>query len=261
MAEFIKHIDIVGVIALLQFWLWPIWRRFFRKGQIEILPTDAIEVGYSGFGPTVGLTGTLRCINQDLFVNSMCLEVVRQKDDSRHSFDWGVFRSQKLTHMGEEAEFELPYGLMLNISQPKRYNIVFGDTDTRDDMQDIMREVKEAWSGLILDELQRRGILLKNGEREVIYKKYFEEFSQSQVHLDAYARLGRLCYWESGEYSLILKVYTSKPHQEFKKSWNFRLTEEQVKPIQSNVVKILADICGIPLPWGYNYAYPRYKQT
>ena len=81
-----------------------------------------------------------------------------QKDKSTHSFDWGVFRSQKLTHKGEEAEFELPYGFMLSTSQPKRYNIAFFDTMTRNEMQDKIQNLKEEWIKLLIKEIQEKGI-------------------------------------------------------------------------------------------------------
>lgn len=56
----------------------------------------------------------MRCLNQDIFVSSIALKVIRERDNSTHNFEWGAFRSQKLTHKGEEAEIELPYGLRLS---------------------------------------------------------------------------------------------------------------------------------------------------
>jgi len=256
MREFItKHgVLIVAVLGLVQPWLLAMWRKFFRKGKVDIFSSGPIEIGYSTFGPTIGLNGTFRCINQALFVNSINLEVIKQKDGSRHLFEWGVFRSQKLTHKGEEAEFELPYGFILSTSQPKRYNIVFFDTSTRDEMQNIIRKVKEEWEKLISE--SQKGITTP----EIISKKYYDEFFNSQVHVKAYTKLDRLCYWESGEYLIKLKVYTSKPNQLFEKRWKFRITEEQVNGIRLNVVKILQDICMIPSYGSYNFAYPSYEK-
>lgn len=136
---------IVATLALIQPWIRFFYKRFFRKGRIDIFPTGTMQVGYSGFGPTIGLNGTFRCINQGNFVQSIDLKVIKHKDDSKHYFHWTVFRSQKLTLKGEEAELELPYSFMINISQPKRYNILFADMNTRDEMQTVLRNVYKDW--------------------------------------------------------------------------------------------------------------------
>lgn len=259
MKEFIGKygILIVAVVALAQPWLLAVWRKFFRKGEIDIFPSGTIDVGYSSFGPNVGLNGIFRCINQALFVDSINLEIIKQKDESKHLFDWSVFRSQKLTYKGREAEFELPYGFMLNTSQPKRYNISFVDTDTRGEMQDIIRKLREAWTKLIFSET-KTGIPLKS---EIISRKYHDEFSKTKIHVEAYTKLDRLCYWEPGEYLITLKVYTSRPNQIFEESWKFHLKEEEVRAIRLNVVKMLEDICMIPSYGQYNFAYPIYEEA
>jgi len=248
---------IVAVLALAQPWLLAIWRKFFRKGKIDIFPSGTIEAGYSAFGPTIGLSGTLRCTNQNLFVTSINLEITKQKDSSKHLFDWTFFRSQKLTSKGQEAEFELPYSFMLSTSQPKRYNISFVDTNTRQEMQKIIQKVRQAWTDLISPEIQT-GIPLT---AEIISTKYHNEFSKSKTHVDAYTQLDRLCYWEPGQYSITLKVYTSRPNQPFEERWKFNLEEEQIKAIRLNVVKILQDICMVPSYGQYNFAYPIYEEA
>lgn len=195
-------------------------------------------------------------MNQNLFVNSINIQVVRQRDSSKHLFDWSFFRSQKLTYKGQEAEFELPYSFILNTSQPKRYNISFVDTNTRNEMQMMIQKVKRAWTDLISLEMQA-GTPLQN---QTIASKYHHDFSRNKIHVDAYTELDRLCYWKPGEYSAIFKVCTSRPEQAFEKRWKFALKEEEIKAIRLNVVKILQDICMIPSYGQYNFAYPAYQQ-
>lgn len=248
---------IVAIIALIQPWLLYLWKKFVRKGEIEIYPTGSIEVGYSSYGPTIGLHGTFRCLNQDVFVSSINLDIVKQKDNSTHSFDWGVFRSQKLTHKGEEAEFELPYGFMLSTLQPKRYNVAFFDTRTRNEMLDKIQKLKEEWIKILSNEVREKGI----PDETTISKKYYDEFSKSQLHVETYTNLDRLCYWENGKYDLILKVYSSKPNRVFEKRWEFSLREEEVKAIRLNALKILQDTCGVKSYGLYNFANTKYEET
>lgn len=257
--EFIlKHwTSIVATVALLQPWVIALLKKIFKKGKIDIFQSGTIEIGYSSFfGSTVGLNGTLRCVNQDLFVESINLEIIKQKDSSKHFFDWGLFRSQRLTLKGEEAELELPYGLMLNTTQPKRFNILFIDQNSREEMQTILRKVSEEWSKTISKEIQA-GIASND---TIISKKYYDEFSKSGTHVDAFSKLDRLCYWEPGEYLLVFKVQATKPNHTTEKSWKFRLTDDDVRSIRLNVVKILQDTCVVPSYGQYFFAYARYEE-
>jgi len=245
---------IIAVIALIQPWVRYLWKKFFKKGKIDIFPSGTIEIGYSLFGPTVAINGTLRCLNQDLFISAMSLIIVKQKDNSTHIFEWGVFRSQKLTHKGEEAEFELPYGFMLTTSFPKRYNIVFVDMETRNEMQTMLQRVRTKWVEFISKEP------IPFQDKQVILQKY-EEFSKTSIPLEAFSKLDRLCYWEPGYYDLILKTYTSEPNRIFEKRWKFKLLEEEIKAIRLNVVKILQDACIVPSYAQYNFAYAKYEEA
>ncbi len=152
MKEFLSEYGtlIIATIALIQPWIIFLYKKFWKKGKIDVFPTGTIEVGYSIFGPTIGLNGTLRCLNQDMFISSINLQIVKQKDNSIHLFDWGVFRTQKLTHKGESAELELPYGFMLNTLSPKRYNIVFFDMQTKNEMYNIIQGIEIEWGNILL---------------------------------------------------------------------------------------------------------------
>lgn len=66
-------IAIVAILALIQPWIFSLWNR--RKvGKLNIYPTGGIELGFSEFGPTLALQGTLACEIKDIFV---------QRDGSR----------------------------------------------------------------------------------------------------------------------------------------------------------------------------------
>ena len=85
----------VAALALAQPWLWAAYRRFFRRPHIQAFPTSSIEVGFSQLGATIGLHGTLLAKGRDVFVYSIELEIVRQKDSATHDFVWALFRGFK----------------------------------------------------------------------------------------------------------------------------------------------------------------------
>ena len=48
----------------------------------------------------------------------------------------------------------------------------------------------------------------------------YDTFSKTPVHVDAFANLDRLCYWEPGRYELKMTVETSRPERTFSRRWH-----------------------------------------
>lgn len=59
-------------------------------------PTASIEVGFSNFGPTISLVGTIRAQYHDVFVDRMSVRVIRLRDQAQHVFGWRAFRSNSI---------------------------------------------------------------------------------------------------------------------------------------------------------------------
>jgi len=257
---------IIATVALIQPWMVALWKKYFRPGKIEIYETGNIEIGYSAFGPTIGLNGTLRCLNRDLFVQKISLELVKEKDSSKHNFEWGVFRTEKLTVGGnEQASLELPSGFMLLTSVPYRYNIQFHDLPLQSEMRPIINKVKEEWSKKVagIDKTELTKLLSQNLSLPIQLQDPFgplyDTFSKSSTHVDSFASLNQICYWEEGNYSLKMTVRTSKPDKHFEKKWQFKLNKEEVKIVRLNVLKLLQDTCNRPSLGPYFFAYPKYE--
>jgi len=268
MKEFFKIYGtiIIATVALIQPWLVALWKKYFRQGKIEIYQTGNIEIGYSAFGPTIGLNGTLRCLNRDLFVQKIYLELIKEKDSSTHIFEWGVFRTEKLTIEGnQQASLELPSGFMSLTSVPYRYNIQFHDLLLQSEMRPIINNVKEKWSKKIteIDKTELMRLLSQNLSLPVQLQDPFgplyDTFSRSSTHVEAFGSLNQLYYWEEGIYSLKMTARTSKPDKLFGKKWQFTLNKEEVKIVRLNVLKLLQDTCNRPSFGPYFFAYPKYE--
>jgi len=76
MLEFLKQNweGIVATVALLQIWVIKLYERYFRKPCLDIYPSQNPEIGYSDWGPTVGIFGTLRAPQEDVFVRQISIE-------------------------------------------------------------------------------------------------------------------------------------------------------------------------------------------
>ncbi len=133
---------IIAVTALVQPWLITLWKKFFRSPKIEIYPSGNLEIGYSGYGPTIGLHGTLHALHGDVFVKSIQLKVRRVQTNEEHWFAWAVFRSPVITFNPSESQpMELPAGFIVSQTQPHRYNIVFHDPDIQSEIRPYLEKL------------------------------------------------------------------------------------------------------------------------
>lgn len=241
---------IVAVLALVQPWILATWRRYFRPGRIEIYETGTIEIGYSAFGPTIGLHGTLRACDRDLFIRSVHLELFKEKDQSRHRFEWGVFRSSKvIAGRPEELTLELPAGFMLLISQPHRFNIQFHELSRQDEIRKVLEPVQQGWFTALSKALPIQ-----------THQACYQTFSQGKAHVTAFTELDRLCYWEAGKYQLTMTVSTEPRNRKFLRTWSFVFSQEDINSIRLNPIVILREMCGQDNV-RYNFVYARYQES
>jgi hypothetical protein len=258
---------IVAFIALIQPWLLSLWRRLFKRGSIDIHPTSLIEVGYSGFGATIGLMGTLRAVDRDMFVQWVKLILVRS-DDSVREFEWNAFRTPKIsvgTAVGQSAEvgLQVPFSLLILALQPHQFNIIFSDPELIRAAQPTIQAMHSAW----IERTQKLGLGLQPSQSHPNYQqnlkrwqRAFTEFLTDITVQEALAVLNHLFYWNVGTYHLTMYVQTARPNKVYKETWSFTLTEGDVEKFKSNTYSILEELCGLPLTAGaYGFAYPAYN--
>lgn len=250
---------ILAVIALMQPWILFLWKKFIKQGKVKFFETGNLEIGFSSFASTVGINGTLRAIDKDFYVSGISLELTKEKDSSKHYFDWAVFRDTKLSLSGKnDRDVELPYGILLTTQSPQRVNIQFHDRKQQEEMRPIYDKLSLNWQnyldGLFPYEKRR---LSQNLENEIYI--LFDEFTKTTDSSNAYIELNREFYWEKGNYSLHLNIQTSQPDKLFFKTFNFSLTDEECKYIRYNVITLDDLACGQSrFPW--QFAYPNFKK-
>jgi hypothetical protein len=251
---------VIAVVALVQPWIRGIGRKLF--GNIEIYETGAIEIGYGGFGGTVGLHGTLRAKWCDFFVSSSFAKVERLADHSQHHFDWGLFRAVKGTIKGTGDEtVELPAGFILHESEPHRFNIQFHDNALQQEVQSVLTKLDTAWregrGQAIADVRGTKQIL---AAIEVYNKTSFDEFGSQPICNEIHTALRNLCYWSAGEYKLTLTFSTATPTRTFSREWFFTLTDQDIIMLLVNIYHMMTNTCDQALipP---RFVYPRYASA
>jgi hypothetical protein len=257
---------IIALVALLQPWLRAFWRRFIWKPKLVPHPAGSIEVGFSGFGPTIALIGTLEGRRRQVFIRSMDLELVRAKDKSVHNLSWGIFRS--LTLGSTQEGFQLSSGFLVRPEEPYRYNIQFWEGEFQKELRPKLEALRRAWQESVLqaygDALQAAATGLESAPSQPELRRQIEDhyrgFSQQNLHVTTYQAVQRMCYWEPGDYKIKLQVATAHPDAVHSVTWAFALDEDAVNNLRFNILKILQEVCTQPIGQ-YNFVYLPYLSS
>lgn len=245
---------IIAVYGVIQLWLLGIFRWLFRRRRVDLYTAEVAEVGYSNFGPTLGLYGTITTIHKDSFISNISLVVIRERDRAQYNFNWLAFRSNQFTiGANSQISFELPSGFIITPTQPHRYNILFSDFQRYSEMLPAIRQIQDVWAtevrtALSISPLPNYATLFDNLARS----------GRAEI-VDFHTRIQRLCYWEVGDYSVRIRIRTSNPQHDFLFSRRFSLSEEDVNRLRLNVISILAELCRQPNNL-FNFAFPTLRE-
>jgi hypothetical protein len=258
---------IVAFMALVQPWLLALWRRVFRRGTVEIHEAAKLEIGFSGYGHTIGVMGTFRSVHRDMFVQWLKLQLVRPTDGSVREFEWKAFRNPKLTFgttggQSSEVSLDTPFSFMVTPLQPHRFNILFADEGSVQAALPLAQQMQQEWflrvQRLGLPKLDAR--MLTQPEILKKLRRAFSDQSASETNKHAATLLHTLNYWKAGKYQLTMFLQTARPSKTIRKTWTFTLPEAELEKLANNVDSILEDVCGMPLSAGeFNFIYIAYN--
>lgn len=256
---------IISAIALIQVWLIALYRKM-RKPSVTIYESGNIELGYSTFGPTVGLWGTMRAPHKDAFVKRVSLQIVRLRDSSTHEFSWRFFRSSAIAiNKSDPIRLEIVSSFLLTQNEPLKYNIVFVDEGFISENSPKVGYIPAKWMEFRnqkIKELESEhdsAIISSLISNPLLNEAIFDEFFKTEEVVRAYTILDRAFYWEEGDYKLSINVECSQPDQTFRKDLTFSLSREDVESLRLNSIPTLRALCGLDAVW--NFAYPEYKKN
>lgn len=148
MREFINEYGtlVLAVYGIVQVWFIALWMQYIRKAKIKIYETGTIEIGYIAFGPTIRLTGTLRTLNKNIFIKSIDLLIIREKDKAQHALKWFAFRPPTIDLTGSQpVSMEIPSSFLISPDSPHKYNIIFNDEGLFEDIRPLFNIYMSEW--------------------------------------------------------------------------------------------------------------------
>lgn len=255
----------VAALALVQPWLIALWKRLFQRGRLEVYETGVLEIGFSEFGPTVAVLGTIRCEGRDVFVERMSLKVIRLKDRAEHLFAWRAFRPHSVSSSPDgTVQFEVASSFLVSPSVPHRFNVFFASNDFQSTYRARVAALWERWKTYVDTEratvdptgaLPVRQLLDNPITEKALVDGYMRLPEPAEVH----RVLNHDFFWREGDYSVQLSVHGARPERVFAATWQFTLEPADEARLRLNIIALLESGAGRKVQ--YSFAYPQYRKN
>lgn len=216
-----------------------VWRNFIIKPRLTNNISDLTEIGYTHYGPSFAISGTLSALNKIILVDNISIEVVNLDKKTSHFMDWFAFRPKQHV-MGKFSEINLTMASKFTITPEKTYdyNILFVDNNHFSQIKTLLQAIKDAWAEYL--------IICAKEKRSVRPETIFPDFKKLQLVNDAHERLKSFVYWSAGKYLIKLRLTTRNPKQFFNTERSFILLKSDEEILTANTSKIIENICQQP---------------
>lgn len=263
-SQFLKDYGghLLGLIGIAQLWAIAAWKRFIRRGTLSVYQTANIEVGFSGFGPTVTLLGTLRAEDKDIFIHRMKLRVVRLSDRAEHTFTWRAFRPNVLALSGAQQSLEIAGSFLVSTTTPQKYNVFFASAAFASQYEGHVQPIRDHWQ-LFLDERhatqQGQGEALSPTQDPAMAAGLFDEFIRSGSATALHTAAANGFFWHAGSYELELTIETDRARENVVKRWAFAILAEDEQRLRLNIITLIRELCNLQVV--YNFVYKDYGSS
>ena len=246
---------VVAVIALVQVWVIAAWKKWFVGGRIEFHPAANIEIGFSSFGSTVALPGTLRAVKKEVFVSDMVVTITRMQDQAKHTFTWRAFRSNTFSaaSMAPEA-IELATSFNLLPTSPRPINVFYASADFASRYAQQAETLRTAWQQFVAEKISELGEQAASLVQTTEFADtLFAEFGRQQVFLNLYSQINNGFYWQAGRYQLDLTINCAPPTSPARYTWFLELTGDDEQKLRLNSIAMMKELCGIQVVYSFIY--------
>ncbi|MES1147237.1 MAG: hypothetical protein ABUL49_00640 [bacterium] len=237
--------SLVAVVALAQPWLIALYKKW-RKTKVRVDLRGLPEIGFSGFGNTLGIIGVIHCGAGSVFVRDMKIKVCRTEDDAKATLEWLAIKSLKITPAVDETS--IATGFVVSESSPVPFNIVFVSKVPWDEHLNRYRLRSEE----IRNEVQNNRELDMTDEDVVIKTTYL--LTNDQVGVEVWSRIDKSLFWQTGNYECELHLSLADGRQVNCSKVKFYISEDQSKTLGYNAVGILDSARN--LEPHFNFIYP-----
>jgi len=231
-------IPLVFPLVILSQILIQLFSTIGRKTKIHAYKSGRIEIGFSQFGPSITLLGTLKAEKRNGFINNIKLDVSKKNSSWERSFEWRAFKPYTFSLIPQEENIKLEFvsAFLLTTDQSFKYNIIFLDDAFIDEHYDKIVSIQNLWQ-----KYKNNNQLEEISE---ISEKHFCIFKESEEVVELLEKIEQIFYWEEGVYDIEMCIHTQRPSSKFITNYQTKINEEEIVKLKSNFINIIKFACG-----------------
>jgi hypothetical protein len=239
---------VIALVALAQPWIISLWKRYFLTLSIEPIPTGPIQLMFGPDGPAIGLLGVLRCRHQSTIVKALRIKVIRF---DHAELDLDAFAQRIQNDNGTERQ-AFPVAFRIGPDKLELYNIIFGERDTKELMQNLFRQLGTLWQ----PHLAQLSVTAAAGpvaplpgtvaplpgtvplpvNPQLLVNKYnqaLDAFSKTPATQAEFQPLiHKQNFWVRGDYQLTLYIDVQDRSEPFSQTWEFKIADDRLAPLR-----------------------------
>lgn len=233
----------------------PELHTLLRPRRVDVLLTDSLflEIGFNGFGPTLGVVGTLNNEHARSLITKMRI-CIKPSGANREFVLTPIFNRERAINSalagGEEArgKFWLPFLIEADVAIP--FDILFRSDAAAGTLTSTGLNLGQAWTAFANSKLQENEQALSDPDSNTMQAKVaaflaaLYSASRDQDFIVAANReMSDAFVWQPQTYEARLEVRVLNYHRTFSQSFQFEVSGDQSGQLQSNIPLIIAIVC------------------
>ena len=192
------------------------------RPTIQIIPGKVLEIGYSNFGPIVNLSIAILAENKRMLIKDITMDLIHtSKDENKLSWQWyeetlyeTAFPEQSVSTKKQQVAIALNLGKGKLVEKKVGFqHIIFKESNA-----DLFSKLTNSYHNIVIQ-----------GKGEVNELKKTEEYNRM------FDLFKKAFFWKEGVYTVTLKLFSLDRHQPDLVTFNFELTQLDVKSLQYNI--------------------------
>jgi hypothetical protein len=233
----------------------PELHTLLRPRRVDVLLTDSLflEIGFNGFGPTLGLVGTLNNEHARSLVTKMRIRL-KASGASDEFVLTPIFNRERAMNSalagGEEArgKFWLPFLIEADVAIP--FDILFRNDTAAGALTLTGPTLAQAWASFANARVQENEQALSDPDVATMQAKVaaylsalYNESGNQDFVVAAEREMNDAFIWQAQTYEAHLEVDMLDCHRTFSRSFQFAVSDEQRRQLLDNIDVMISIIC------------------
>lgn len=219
---------IIAILALLQPWIIKFWERFFRKIQVNFIPSAKIKLYYNRSGAYVYLGGVIEAKNKVAVIKDIAVKVVRKKDKAELLLDWSSFMIPVFQSVGGNAVTTSEIARPFKVEAGSLYPVFIEFTSTNIQENDRLTEIYSTIASELAC-IMRQNLTMDQAKNVLASSKNYQVFRDELL---------QNFYWKADDYVIELTItYNDTKTQQYR--FKFSIDTNEATAFKENIEKSL----------------------